>query len=117
VLAAVGLFLFGLLFLSRTTPLWPDTDLAEEAAAEEAATHWITVALIVVALLVYPFLLAPLGYTVATALFFPVVSRMMGSRRIVRDVLVGIGLGVVIYVTFTQFLGVRLPAGLLRGLL
>jgi hypothetical protein len=30
----------------------------------------------------------------------------------VRDALIGLGLGLVLYVAFTQYLGVDLPAGL-----
>lgn len=117
IIVSTGLFLFALLFLVRTTPLWADNDLAAEAALEEAATHWVTVGLVILALIVYAFTLGPLGYPLATGLFFPVVCRVMGSRKFLRDLLVGIGLGLVIYFGFTRFLGVRLPAGLLRGIL
>jgi len=117
VIISTGLFIFTLLFLIRTTPLWADTDLAEESAVEEAATHWVTVFLVIFALIVYAVTLGPLGYPLSTALFFPAVSRIMGSRKLVRDTLVGMGLGLVIYIGFTRFLGVRLPAGLLRGIL
>jgi putative tricarboxylic transport membrane protein len=116
ILIATGLFLLALLFLARTTSLWPDNDIAAEAAREEVATHWPTVGLALFSLVVYAFLLGPLGYTVATALFFPAVSRIMGSRKLLRDVLVGLLLGIGIFVAFTRFLGVRLPAGLLAGL-
>lgn len=117
IIVSTGLFLFALLFVVRTTPLWPDLDLAREAAAEEEATHWVTVFLVILALIVYAFTLGPLGYPVATALFFPTVSRIMGSRKFLRDLLVGIVLGMVIYIGFTRFLGVRLPAGVLQGIL
>lgn len=114
---AMGLVLWGLAFLVRTTPLAPDEALAEQAAAEEAATHWATVLTIMSLLVFYVFALGPLGYTLATALFFPVAARVMGSRNFLRDLLTGIVLGLVIYIVFTRFLGVRLPAGLLAGIL
>jgi putative tricarboxylic transport membrane protein len=117
IVVAVGLVLWGVAFLIRTTSLAPDDDLAEQAAAEEAATHWATVLTIMALLVIYVYALAPLGYALATALFFPVVARIMGSRNLLRDLLTGILLGLVIYIVFTRFLGVRLPAGLLAGIL
>jgi putative tricarboxylic transport membrane protein len=111
-----GLLLLGVLFLLRTTR-FPDQELAAQAAGEDATTHWSTVGLILLALIAYVFLLAPLGYPVATALFFPVVASILGSGRRVRDLIIGILLGLVIYLVFTRALGVRLPAGVLAGLL
>jgi putative tricarboxylic transport membrane protein len=109
---ALGLLGFATLFLLRCT-LIPDEDLIEKAAAEERTTHWPDVGLVVALLVAYAFALQPLGYVVATVLFLPIGARVLGSRQPVRDVVVGIVLAVVIYVGFTRFLGVRLPAGLL----
>ena len=113
---SVGLAIFGLLFLARTT-IWPDRELIEKARSEEATTHWPTPLLLGGALIVYAFLLTWVGYIIATAVFLPASSRILGSRQPVRDVAVGIVLGTVLYFAFTEFLGVRLPAGLLRGLI
>jgi putative tricarboxylic transport membrane protein len=99
------------------TPLSPDNELAEQAATEERATHWPTVLLIMAVLVIYVFALGPLGYPLATALFFPVTARILGSRYLRRDLLTGLLLGFFIYFTFTSFLGVRLPAGVLAGIL
>ncbi|HEX6292119.1 MAG TPA: tripartite tricarboxylate transporter TctB family protein [Herpetosiphonaceae bacterium] len=112
VIVALGLLLLSAIFLLRTTAL-PDLDLMQQAASEEAATHWPSVGLIALALVVYAFGLGPLGYILATALFVPVVARMLGSTHLLRDVLIGIMLGVIIYFGFTRVLGVRLPAGVL----
>lgn len=117
IVISIGLVLWGLAFLIRTTSFAPDEALAEQAAAEEAATHWATVLTIMALLVIYVFALGPLGYPLATALFFPVVARVMGSRNLLRDLITGIVLGLVIYIVFTRFLGVRLPAGLLAEIL
>lgn len=121
---AVSVVLLGLgvLFVIRTT-VRPDRDLAELAGAEEAATHWTTIGWLALALVIYalalngfrlgPLAIPGLGYVVATAIFLPVAARMLGSDRPVRDLVIGAMLAVVIYVGFTEFLGVRLPAGLL----
>jgi putative tricarboxylic transport membrane protein len=111
-IVAVGLTALGALWLLRLR-VRPDAVLTAHIAEEAAATHWPTVGLTAAALLVYAFALGSLGYIAATALFFPFVARVLGSRRIVRDALIGLALAVVIYFSFTRLLGVRLPAGLL----
>lgn len=119
---AIGVLVLGVTFVLRTTAL-PDHDLAEQATSEEARTHWPTVGLIGLLLVVYALALdgfrlgelrvPGLGYPLATGLFLPLAARTLGSRSPVRDVLAGFGIGIVLYVTFTEFLGVRLPPGLL----
>ncbi len=123
---AVGLLVLSAIFALRTT-FMPDTELAELAAEEERATHWPMVGLTALALVGYAlaldgFGLGPvdvpgLGYIVATGLFLPLTARVLGSRSPIRDVIVGFGIGIVIYFGFTEFLGVRLPAGILGPLL
>ena len=123
---ATGLLVLGAIFAVRTTVL-PDTELAELAADEERVTHWPTVGLAALALVGYAlaldgFALGPvdvpgLGYIVATGLFLPLTARILGSRSPIRDVIVGFGIGIVVYFGFTEFLGVRLPAGILGPLL
>jgi putative tricarboxylic transport membrane protein len=113
---SIGLLLLSVVFLLRTT-VFPDTDLAEQAAAEEAATHWPTVGLLALLLVIYVYALGVLGYVIATALFVAVCATLLrwnASPRILgRDLLIGLVLAAVIYFSFTRFLGVRLPAGLL----
>jgi len=67
---------------------------------------------VVAALLAYALLMGPLGYIVATTLFFVAVARILGSRAPIRDLVAGFAIAVVLFVAFTQFLGVDLPAGL-----
>lgn len=112
-IVTAGLLFFSALFLIQTT-IRPDTALLEHTAEEAEDTNWRTVGLAVVCLLVYAFLLAPLGYVVATTIFFPVVARVFGSRRLVRDIVIGIVASLILFVGFTQLLGVRLPAGILE---
>ncbi|MEW6239578.1 MAG: tripartite tricarboxylate transporter TctB family protein [Chloroflexota bacterium] len=112
----IGVLVLGFLFLLRTTAL-PDNDLVAEVAAEEATTDWPTAILSLLSLVAYASILHPLGYAIATALFFPVIGRILGSTRLRRDIVIGLALGLVIYLAFTRVLGVRLPAGLLTGIL
>jgi putative tricarboxylic transport membrane protein len=50
---------------------------------------------------------------ISTSAFFVGSSRAMGSRHLARDVAVGIGLSLLVYLSFTRLLGVSLPAGVL----
>jgi putative tricarboxylic transport membrane protein len=110
-IVAIGLIALSALYLARTF-IRPDVALARRSAEEDAVTHWATPGLIMAALLAYAFLLEPIGYPLATAGVFVVIARLLGSRSIVRDVLVGLVLGFGLYTAFTQYLGVSLPAGL-----
>lgn len=116
------LLVLGLILAVRTTVL-VDRDLATLAAEEERATHWNTVGVTLAILLVYaialngvrlgPVAIPGLGYVVATGLFLPATAWVLGSRHLVRDVVIGFGVAVIVYVSFTEFLGVRLPSGVL----
>jgi putative tricarboxylic transport membrane protein len=66
---------------------------------------------------VYALVLGVLGYVIATGLMIPSGARILGSRRLVRDAAIGFALAIVVYVAFTNFLGVRLPAGVLEPVL
>lgn len=123
-LAVSGVLLVLGLTLAVRTTLRPDHDLAERVADEERATHWTSVGLLLGVLVVYglalngfrvgPVAVPGLGYVVATALFVPMAARVLGSDHPLRDLAVGVGMAVVVYIGFTQFLGVRLPPGVLR---
>lgn len=115
-IVGVGLLGLGIFLLLRSTVL-PDEDFIAEVAVESASTHWPTTLLAMLSLVVYALLLAPLGYALATGLFFPAAARILGSKHLLRDIFVGLVLGFTIYLVFTKVLGVRLPAGLLAGIL
>lgn len=108
--ASLALTALALAFLVRT--VWrPDLVLARFTAAESAQTHWPTPAAIMVTLVGYVTLMTPLGYALATAVFFPATARVLGSRRLARDAVTGLVLGAVLSYAFTRALGVRLPVG------
>jgi putative tricarboxylic transport membrane protein len=106
-LALIGL---ALAFLLRTA-VRRDVELARFAAAEAAQTHAPTPAALVAGLVGYVVLLAPLGYALATAVFFTFAARLLGSRRPARDAVAGAALGALLSYAFTRWLGVRLPVG------
>ena len=49
----------------------------------------------------------------ASFAFFLGAARILGSRRIVRDVCVALPLVLVVYLGFTRLLEINLPAGVL----
>jgi putative tricarboxylic transport membrane protein len=111
-IVGIGLVAFGIAFLLRTTAV-PDLTLREQAQAEHTETHWRTLWTVIIALVVYAYVIEPLGYIIATTLFFFGIAWVGGSRKWIRDLIVAVLFATVIYFGFTQLLGVRLPAGLL----
>jgi putative tricarboxylic transport membrane protein len=111
-IASIALIVLSLAFLVRTF-VSPDAELGAFAAREAADTEWRVPVLVGIALIAYAELLEPVGYLLASAAFFPLVARILGSRSIVRDVAAGAALSLVVYTVFTQLLAVPLPIGIL----
>jgi len=119
VLMLLGIVLAVRCTLARTI----DSDLAARSGEEEVATHWPTVGITLGILIVYAVALnglrisgvavPGLGYVLATGLFLPATARVLGSRHLLRDVVIGFAVAIVVYFAFTRFLGVRLPPGVL----
>jgi putative tricarboxylic transport membrane protein len=108
--ASLTLIALSLAFLARTV-VRPDLALARFAAQESEQTHWPTPGALVAALLGYVALLTPLGYALATGVFFTAAAWLLGSRQPARDAVVGLALGALTSYAFTRWLGVRLPVG------
>jgi len=64
-------------------------------------------------LVAYAFSLAWLGYPLATLLFMVLAARMMGERSLVGSLPIALGFAVGVYLLFTKFLLIPLPAGAL----
>jgi putative tricarboxylic transport membrane protein len=87
--------------------------LRSPRSAEKPDRSWFEPVTISALLVVYALLVVPLGYMLATALLFWAAARVLGSRQLVRDIVVAVVLAVVVYVAFTQFLDISLPEGVL----
>ena len=111
-IAAIALIVLSLAFLARTF-VAPDRELAAFAAREAADTEWRVPVLVGIALIAYAELMEPVGYLLSSAVFFPAVARILGSRALVRDVIAGAALSLGVYTLFTQALAVPLPIGIL----
>lgn len=70
-----------------------------------AGAAWVSAGLVGVALLINH-----IGFVLAAALLFVMAARGFGSRRLTRDVAVGIALTSPVFWIFTRGLGVSLPA-------
>jgi putative tricarboxylic transport membrane protein len=109
-LITLGLALAGALiaWTSRTKPI------VENVTHE---TDWRAVAIISGALILHLNLLKFLGFIPASALLFFAVAFAFGSRRYLRDALIATVLATIVYVGFVHGLRLRLPAGLLEGVI
>jgi putative tricarboxylic transport membrane protein len=88
-----------------------------EDADPSLPTDWRCLGSLVVVLIAYLVLLEPAGFVIASAVLFAGAAIAMGSRRYARDVAAGLVIAVVLYVGFTRGLDLRLPAGVLEGIL
>ena len=112
-LVLVGLWLAFEALTGRAAP--PSAE--SEDVDPTLPTDWRSVGTIALALIAYLILLEPAGFVVASGVLFVVAAYAMGSRRYARDAVAGVVLALVLYVGFTRGLGLRLPAGVLAGLL
>ena len=112
-LVVVGAWLAAEALTGHAAP--PSSD--SEDADPTLPTDWRTLGLLAVSLIGYLFLIEPAGFVIASAVLYVGAAFAMGSRRLARDIGVGVALAVVLYVGFTRGLNLQLPAGILSGVL
>ncbi len=117
-LVAGGLVLLGVWLLAEVfTGGWraaePDTPQERgEHPFVAPAFAWVAAGLVAQMLLI-----ANAGFPVAACVLFTCVARGFGSRRWLRDALIGLAIGLLVFVFFVHFLNVNLPAGWLHPVL
>jgi len=111
-LIVFGLFLAGAALTGRSTAGSADSEDVDLSLP----TDWRTVGLLTLALVAYLILIEPVGFIIASAVLFAGAAFAMGSRRVARDIAVGVILATILYIGFTRGLGLRLPAGVLTGI-
>jgi len=72
---------------------------------------------VVAAVLWFLFTVEPLGYVVAAAVTFAAVAIAAGSRRWITTAVVAVLLSLGVFYLFTLLLQIRLPSGILQGIL
>jgi len=88
-----------------------------EDADRSLPADWSTLIGIGIALAAYAALMEPAGFIIASAAMFLIAALSMGSRQYVRDVAISVILSVLVYFVFMEWLGIRLPEGLLSPIL
>ncbi len=94
----------------------PAAKAPEASEAPEAPSTYKIVAGVVVVTAIYFILFEPLGYAVATSLFLLVMTAFFNKGKAKINVPTSILYSFVSYYAFTKWLGVNLPAGILRFL-
>lgn len=113
-----GLLLVGLALLAETfTGGWRNAAEDDPAARGEHPLHWPAFAWITAGLFAQMALIGSAGFVIAAGVVFTCVARGFGSARPLRDALIGLGLGLGVFLFFVRFLNVNLPAGWLQPLL
>lgn len=112
VTVALGLMLVAATFRGDV----PQAEGGEDVDLRQPA-DWVTVLKLVGVLLFTALTISFLGWAVNGALLFVGSAWALGSRTLVRDVLVGIVMSVSSWYFFHEVLGVILPAGILDGVL
>ena len=97
-------------------------DTAAPSADSEDAdptlpADWGVLGGLAVALTAYALLMKPAGFVIASSVLFVLAALSMGSRQFVRDLVIGIVVSFGTYLAFSEWLGIRLPQGLLERFL
>jgi putative tricarboxylic transport membrane protein len=106
---AAGVVILGILYLARS---WRGVQTPAEKPA--AGGLWPLV-IISGAILAQALLLETFGFILSSTLLFLLVAIGFGSRNYLRDVILGLALATLAYVTFVHGLGLNLPQGLLAS--
>ena len=84
-----------------------------EDADPTLPTDWMTVGILSASLIAYLVLIERAGFVIASTVLFFGAAFGMGSRRYVRDLVIGFALSLAAFVLFTEGLSLRLPEGIL----
>jgi putative tricarboxylic transport membrane protein len=116
VIGAVTVVLGLLLVVATLRGDVPEGEGGEDVDLRQPA-DWVTVLKLVGVLLFTVLTISFLGWAVSGALLFVGAAWSLGSRTLVRDVIVGLVMSVSSWYFFHEGLGVILPAGILDGVL
>jgi putative tricarboxylic transport membrane protein len=106
--SALLIGLGGLLMVQSVSGRWVSDPEEGEAAFDLRGLGWL-----LLGLLLNVGLIDPLGFIPASTLLFACTARAFGSRRPLRDALIGLVLSSIAYFGFAELLGINIGAGLL----
>ena len=113
-----GLIVLGIWYaidVVRHDPSAPSAD--SEDADPSLPTDWHVLGQLAIVLALYAGTIERLGFVIASSILFFGTAFALGSRHVVRDAAIGIVLSTATYLLFSEWLGIRLPAGVLDGVL
>ncbi len=116
VIGAITVLLGLLLVLATFRGDVPQAEGGEDIDLRQPA-DWVTVLKLVSVLLFTVLTISFVGWALSGAVLFVGSAWALGSRTLVRDVIVGLVLSVSSWYFFHEVLGVILPAGILDGVL
>lgn len=114
VIISCSLIVIGALFVIETLR-GADAAVTEHVSEELRTADHKQAALVVALLIAYASAFERIGYIVATTAFLPAVAHVLGSRRLLRDLVVAVVLSVVAFTVFTELLSIALPEGVMGG--
>ncbi|MER9892414.1 tripartite tricarboxylate transporter TctB family protein [Mesorhizobium sp. M0119] len=82
---------------------------------KETPTDWKAMGIVALGLIANLVLIQPLGFTAASVIMFVLICHGFGSRRPLRDVLLGLILALAAYFGFARALGVNIGAGFIEN--
>lgn len=88
-----------------------------EEVRDAPPTNWRALGLVGAGLVANLVLIDTLGFVFAATAQFVLVAAGFGSRRPLRDLLIGIAVTLGAYLAFDKLLGVNIGAGILEGIL
>jgi putative tricarboxylic transport membrane protein len=106
------LIIGGILTWQAVSGGWRNVPMDQE---EHASPDWAAFALISAAVILHMVSIGWAGFILASTFLFILIARGFGSRRVVRDIVVGAVLSTAAFFIFTLGLGLKLPNGLLGG--
>jgi putative tricarboxylic transport membrane protein len=104
------LIIGGILTWQAMSGGWRNVPMDQE---EHASPDWAAFALISAAVILHMVSIGWAGFILASTFLFILIARGFGSRRVVRDIVVGAVLSTAAFFIFTLGLGLKLPNGLL----
>jgi putative tricarboxylic transport membrane protein len=111
----VGIGIWYAIDILRGDTAVPSAD--SEDADPTLPADWGVLGGLAVALTAYALLMKPAGFVIASSVLFVLAALSMGSRQLVRDLVIGIVVSFGTYLAFSEWLGIRLPQGILERFL
>lgn len=109
--ALVGEWIFPVLVLGGSAFVLALLVIRRRAATSDSRANSGHVVRVILGLVAFVALLNLAGFVAAGTVLFACTAAAFGSRRWLRDALVGLALCATVYITFTHGLGVPLPPG------